>query len=153
MLRDRLREAGLGARVSVDSAGTGAWHLGDPADRRALDVLQRHGYDGSAHRARQFRAEWFASTDLVLAMDRDHLAHLHALAPDAAARASIQLFRAYDVDALTGGDLDVPDPYFDDHASFERVLSMVESAAAGIVGTLRNELTVAEAEGGEPGRG
>ena len=73
ILRAQLAEAGLAARVVVDSAGTGGWHEGDPADDRTLTALRAHGYDGSAHRAREFRRSWFADLDLVLVADRGHL--------------------------------------------------------------------------------
>ena len=65
----------------MDSAGTGDWHLGGPMDRRARAELAARGYDGSAHRARQFRPSWFAGYDLILAMDLNNLARP---APDGA---------------------------------------------------------------------
>ena len=52
VLRQALEDAGLGHAVVVDSAGIGGWHTGDPADRRARQVLNAHGYDGEPHRAR-----------------------------------------------------------------------------------------------------
>ena len=82
VLRDELARAGLAEAVEVDSAGTGDWHVGGPMDRRARAELARHGYDGSAHRARQFQPSWFGDCDLVLAMDRANLADLRRMAPD-----------------------------------------------------------------------
>lgn len=153
VIRRHLETAGLGDLVAVESAGTGGWHIGDPADQRALDVLAQHGYDGTMHRARQFDAAWFARADLVLAMDRDNFARLHAGAPDDESRAKLQMLRAYDDTALAGDDTDIPDPYFGDSAGFALVLSMVESAAAGLVAAIRREIDdVPDAGGGEPGR-
>ena len=83
VLRDELDRAGLAGLVEVDSAGTGDWHVGEPMDRRARAELDRRGYDGSAHRARQFQPSWFGQRDLVLAMDRSNLADLRDMAPDA----------------------------------------------------------------------
>src|SRR6188472_3018274 len=68
VMRSLVEEAGLGDRIKVASAGTGDWHVGKRADSRTLDVLTRHGYDGSRHRARQFEASWFDQHDLVLAL-------------------------------------------------------------------------------------
>src|SRR3954454_21966139 len=68
VMRRLVEDEGLAGVVEVDSAGTGAWHEGDGADPRAVAVLDGSGYDGSAHRARAFEADWFADIDLVLAL-------------------------------------------------------------------------------------
>jgi protein-tyrosine phosphatase len=68
VFRARVAEAGLDGLVEVDSAGTGGWHEGDGADPRTVSVLEAGGYEG-AHAARQFRADWFARLDLVIALD------------------------------------------------------------------------------------
>ena len=68
VLRDRLEGAGLGHEVLVDSAGTGDWHKGHPADARARATLEAHGY-ALDHRARQIDPSWLAGTDLLLAME------------------------------------------------------------------------------------
>src|ERR1700753_2873350 len=67
ILRAQVERAGLGDRVAVDSAGTGDWHIGAAMDSRARDERPRHGYDGAAHRARQWDPAWFAQRDLILA--------------------------------------------------------------------------------------
>ncbi|WP_298323452.1 low molecular weight protein-tyrosine-phosphatase [Haloactinopolyspora sp.] len=153
VLRDHLERAGLADVVTVDSAGTGNWHAGQPADPRTVAVLHRHGYDGTAHRAQQFQPDWFDTYDLVLVMDRDNFADLHRLAPDEETRAKIQMLRAYDPEALADGELDVPDPYLGDDQSFEDVVDMVEKAVSGLVDAIRDDLGVkAEPEGGERGR-
>ncbi|WP_116947708.1 low molecular weight protein-tyrosine-phosphatase [Jiangella endophytica] len=151
VLRHRLEGAGLGDLVTVDSAGTGGWHAGQQADPRALAALHDHGYDGSDHRARQFRREWFADVDLVLALDRDNFADLSTLAPDDDARAKVQLLRSYDPDAEAGDDTEVPDPYYGDAAAFERVLLMIERASDGFVTAVSEEIEL-DVPGGEPSR-
>src|SRR5690349_23945993 len=60
--------AGLGSRVASTSAGTGDWHVGERADVRTLEALERAGYDGTRHRARQFTHADFARSDLVIAL-------------------------------------------------------------------------------------
>ncbi|MEU4287475.1 low molecular weight protein-tyrosine-phosphatase [Kribbella sp. NPDC026596] len=119
VLRAKLAEAGIDD-VEVTSSGTGAWHVGDRMDPRAAAVLRRHGYDGSAHRARQFRPGWFADRDLVLAMDSGHLAELGG-------------------DARLFADDDVPDPYYGDDADFDDVLAQIEKAADQWVGRLSTQ--------------
>jgi protein-tyrosine phosphatase len=128
VLRAALAAAGLDTRVAVDSAGTGDWHVGDPMNSRARAQLARRGYDGSAHRARQFNDSWFAERDLVLAMDASNLASLRVLAA-ADAQPRIRLFGE-----VTGlGAVDVPDPYEGTQAEFARVLDMLESAMPRLV--------------------
>src|SRR3954449_1552459 len=71
--------------IEVDSAGTGSWHVGDPADPRALRALTAAGYDGKAHRARVFEPDWFTDRELIVALDRGHARMLRSWAPDEAA--------------------------------------------------------------------
>ena len=71
VLRDLVERAGLGGKVVVTSAGTGEWHVGEHADPRTVAALEARGYDGSAHRARQFDASWFDDLDLVIALDHN----------------------------------------------------------------------------------
>lgn len=140
VFRTRLADAGLDQAVTVSSAGTGNWHAGDPADPRALSVLRASGYDGSAHRARQFQASWFQDIDLVLALDHANFADLRRLAPDDDARKKIRMLRSYDPAAEHEGDLEVPDPYFGANDGFAHVLRLVEDAAAGFTGQMTRQL-------------
>jgi protein-tyrosine phosphatase len=136
VLRAKLAEAGLGGRVVVDSAGTGDWHLGQGMHRPARTQLERRGYDGSAHRARQFDASWLAERDLVLAMDASNFATLKRLAGGAAGD-RIRLFG--DVAGLDGAD--VPDPYGGGPKEFARVLDMLETGMARLAGQLKTVLS------------
>jgi protein-tyrosine phosphatase len=121
-------KAGLADRVVVDSAGTGDWHVGQPMDRQAAAQLSRAGYDGAAHRARQFDVSWLAERDLVLAMDAANLRDLRALAPPGEG-SRIRLLG--EVAGLGGQD--VPDPYYGDAADFARVLDLLETGMANLV--------------------
>jgi protein-tyrosine phosphatase len=133
--RRLLDEEGLTHAVEVDSAGTGNWHVGDRADGRARAALLRSGYDGSAHRARQFDRSWFARTDLVVALDAGHLSSLRALAPTPADREKVRLLRSFD-ESAEEWDLDVADPYYGDDRDFDTVVEQAERAARGIVDEL-----------------
>jgi protein-tyrosine phosphatase len=137
VLRGRLGREGLGARVEVDSSGTGGWHVGDPADHRTVRVLRRHGYT-SGHRARRFRPEWFDGYDLVLAMDTGHLQQLRRLARGPRDVAKLRLLRSFDPAA--GTRQDVPDPYYGDDSAFEAVLEMVEAAMPRLIREIREAL-------------
>jgi protein-tyrosine phosphatase len=136
VFRARVAEAGLDGLIEVDSAGTGGWHEGDPADPRTAAVLEEHGYD-SAHTARQFRASWFARLDLVVALDEGHLRALRRLAPTERDAAKVRLLRSYDPAAHDA--LDVPDPYYGGTEGFEECLAMVEAASGGLLDAVRQE--------------
>lgn len=134
VLRARLAEAGLSGRVVVDSAGTGDWHEGEPMYQRARAQLERRGYDGAAHRARQIDASWLAERDLVLAMDASNLQALRSLSrTEGADSRRLRLFG--EVAGLDGAD--VPDPYGGSPVEFARVLDMLEAGMARLVDQLR----------------
>ncbi|MBF8190499.1 low molecular weight phosphotyrosine protein phosphatase [Nonomuraea sp. K274] len=135
VLRRTLADRGLAGQVTVESAGTGGWHAGDPMDERALEILTARGYDGSEHRARQFTRDWFDRYDLVLAMDRDNLTTLRRLAP---AGVEVGLFRSFDPAAPEGAE--VPDPYYGGREGFEEVLELVESASEGVAKHIADEM-------------
>jgi protein-tyrosine phosphatase len=142
VLRAAVEEAGLSHAIVVDSAGVGAWHVGDGADRRSVQVLAKHGYDGSAHRVQQITGSWFESgthaPDLLLAMDSSHYAALRRMAPDA----DVRMIRSFDpkLAARPDADLDVPDPYYGSGDGFEKVLQMIERATPGVVTYLKAHL-------------
>ena len=134
-MRAGIAAAGLDGDLLVESAGTGAWHVGEPSDRRAIAEARRRGI-AMEGRARQFTPADFARVDLVLAMDRRNAADLRRIAPTREDRAKIRLLREFDPSAA-GGDLDVPDPYFGGPDGFADVFDMVERACAGLLEHLR----------------
>jgi protein-tyrosine phosphatase len=133
VLSELVDDAGLAARVVVDSCGTGDWHTGQPMDRRAAAVLAANDYDPSRHRARLFEPSWLDDHDLVLAMDEQNLADVLAVTP-AADRDRVRMFRDFDP-VGTGGE--VPDPYYGGDAGFEEVLRMVERTSIALVSALQ----------------
>jgi protein-tyrosine phosphatase len=138
VLRASLAEAGLQDMVTVDSAGTGDWHLGEPMYPPARSALADRGYDGSAHRARQVRPSWLAERDLVLAMDARNLAALRRMA-GAADRDRIRLFGEVGGLAQTSGG-EIPDPYGGTEDDFNYVLDLLRAAAPVIVARLAHLL-------------
>ena len=132
VLRASLTQAGLAEAVTLDSSGTGDWHVGEPMYPQARQALARHGYDGSTHRARQFDASWLEDRDLFLAMDASNLATLRRLA-DPADRDRIRLFG--EVGGL-GERGEIPDPYGGNEADFGYVLDLLGAAAPVIADRL-----------------
>ena len=129
VFRELIGRRGLESTVSVQSAGTGDWHVGEQADIRTLAALSDRGYDGSEHRAKQFDRSWFDRFDLIVAFDRGQERILRTWAADDADRAKIHLLLSFDAAATA---IDVPDPYYSDAALFADVLSMIERASAGL---------------------
>jgi len=118
------------ARFVVDSAGTGAWHVGQLADGRARSVAQRHGIRLPS-RARQVQPTDFDEFDVIVAMDTSNVADLERLQESVGGDAVVRLFREFDPEA-NESDLDVPDPYYGGDDGFDRVFEMVDRAARGL---------------------
>lgn len=111
--------------LEVDSAGTHAYHVGEPPDPRSIDAAKRRGYDLTPLRARRVEPADFDRFDLLFAMDTDNHSRLLEIAPAArAARAVCFLEFASHPDRR-----DVPDPYYGDREAFELVLDLLEQAS------------------------
>ncbi|MCC6644759.1 MAG: low molecular weight phosphotyrosine protein phosphatase [Polyangiaceae bacterium] len=130
VLRERAARAGLSRELRIESAGTGGHHEGERADPRSREHGARRGYDLRG-RARRFHRDDFARFDLVLAMDASNASALRRLAPDAAAREKVRLFRSFDPSAAPGAE--VPDPYYGGPAGFDEVIDLCERAADGLI--------------------
>jgi protein-tyrosine phosphatase len=141
VLTQRIATADLAHRVLVDSAGTGDWHLGHPADPRSVAVLEQAGYEIS-HTARQITADWLAGIDLALAMDCANYENLQRMITEVGASTSLRMMRSFDPSmahiAEPSDVLDVPDPYYGGEQGFIDVLAMIERASDGLVAQLRN---------------
>ena len=126
MLAAEIADIGLGDRVRVASAGTGHWHIGDPMDTRAAEVLVANGY-AMEHSARQVDAEILAA-DLLIALDEGHLRSLERSVPDPK---RVRLLRSFDPAAPEGAE--VPDPYYGGPDGFTEVYEMIDAALPGLV--------------------
>jgi protein-tyrosine phosphatase len=135
VMAELVAEAGLSHRIEVDSAGTGGWHVGQPADTRAIGEARRRGV-ALTGRARQFHPGDFYRYDLILAMDRRNETDLHDLAPEASLRDRVRLLRSFDPTA--SADLDVPDPYYGEGDGFGHVFDLAERACRGLLGHVRS---------------
>ncbi|MBK7539289.1 MAG: low molecular weight phosphotyrosine protein phosphatase [Myxococcales bacterium] len=137
VMQQLVDDAGLAGEVALDSAGTGAWHVGEPADERTRRAASRRGLH-IRHRARQLAPSELATFDLLVAMDQSHLAHLQQLALRHGGGAKLALLRSFD--PASEGDLDVPDPYYGDPSGFELVLDQCQAACRGLLTHLLGEL-------------
>ena len=117
-------DAGLADCISVESSGTGAWHVGEAPDQRATRTALQRGYDLSALRARKVLPEDFDCFHYMLAMDQQNLADLQQLCP-VDFNGELNLF----LDYASGPEREVPDPYYGAGDGFEYVLDLVEDAS------------------------
>jgi protein-tyrosine phosphatase len=144
VMRHLVRDAGLQDAVTIDSAGTGSWHVGSPPDRRSTHAASLRGItlEGAA---RQVTRSDFARFDLLVAMDAANRRDLQRLAPDREARAKVVALREFDEEAAAAGDLDVPDPYYGEADGFDDVLDIVDRACRGLLDHVRERLDEAPA--------
>jgi protein-tyrosine phosphatase len=130
LLRHRIREAGLDRILATDSAGTEAYHVGNAPDPRAIAEAARHGVDIGDLRARRLERADFERFDLVLGMDRGHLAIMRRMAPSQfRKRLGLLLVHAPDC-----GHKEVPDPYYGSEMQYQLSYRLID---AGITGLMR----------------
>jgi protein-tyrosine phosphatase len=147
VMRSLVERDGLQDTVQLDSAGTGAWHVGSPPDARASETARTRGVvlEGSA---RQVTREDFEDFDLLLAMDSSNMRELIQRAPGEQARTKVRLLREFDAASASASasagadpgerDLDVPDPYYGEDGRFEEVFDLVHAACEGLLARIRD---------------
>ena len=133
-----LEEKGLGDRVKVDSAGTGAYHVGESPDPRSVDVARRNGIELTGQ-ARQVSEADLDDFDYLVAMDRSNLQNLESLASAGDGDASLHLLREFDPEGGPGSDRDVPDPYYGGPGGFDRVYEMVDRSCRRLLDRIRDD--------------
>lgn len=130
VFRHHVKDAGLADLIHIDSAGTHAYHIGHPPDRRSQQAALKRGYSMQDLRARKVEQEDFTLFHYILAMDRYNLDLLQQECPPQHA-SRLSLFLQYSSHWHTHQE--VPDPYYGGSHGFERVLDLVESASQGLL--------------------
>jgi len=136
VLTDLVEKEGLRDQIDIDSAGTHAYHIGEPPDLRSQEAAFKRGIDLSGLRARQAGKDDFVQFDYVLAMDKDNYKHLQSICPQDQAH-KLRLFLDF---APHLNVPEVPDPYFGGEKGFEYVLDLVEAASKGLLADIRQRL-------------
>ncbi len=136
VFRELVRKEGLEDRIVIDSAGTHAYHVGNPPDRRAQATALARGIELSDLRARQVEERDFEHFDYILAMDEDNLAILQSQCPPQHAH-KVRLFLEF---APQRYEREVPDPYYGGPQGFEHVFDLVEEAAEGLLAHVRERV-------------
>ncbi|WMJ07977.1 low molecular weight protein-tyrosine-phosphatase [Nitrosomonas sp. sh817] len=138
VFRHHVKNAGVDHLIEVDSAGTHAYHIGNPPDERSQRTALKRGYKMDDLRARAVESDDFDEFDYILAMDKENLQLLLQRSPRHH-HGKIHLFMKYG--ESYEDDTEVPDPYFGGQQGFELVLDMVEEASQGLLEHLRNTPT------------
>lgn len=133
VFRELVRAEGLEDLIGIDSAGTHAYHVGNPPDERAQATARGRGFDLSDLRARQVRPEDFSEYDYVLAMDEDNYAILAGQCPPEHHH-RVRMFLDF---APEQGVREVPDPYYGGAKGFEYVFDLVDAASQGLLEDIR----------------
>ena len=127
IMENKVQQNGLDWQV--DSAGTGAWHVGERPDSRSISTARQHGIDITRQRARQFKPQDLQNFDLVLAMDSTNYRDIRVLATTEEQEEKVQLIMNF---VQPGFNQNVPDPYWDSNG-FENVFKMLDEACQKIV--------------------
>ena len=128
---DMINRKGLDENFEVDSAGTGNWHAGNPADLRMRNAARRRGIELQSV-SRQIVVRDLITFDLILTMDRDNFEEVTSLAQHSGVevKATIKPILSY---AKKTKLVDVPDPYYGGEGGFEKVLDLLEDACEGLI--------------------
>ena len=130
-----VEREGLSNSISIDSAGTAAYHIGEPPDQRSQAAAKRRGINLDGQRARRVKVQDFQEFDYLLAMDADNHANLMRMCP---AGSEHKVHLMLDFGEGTEGQ-DVPDPYYVGGDGFEVVLDLIENASNGLLGDIRTK--------------
>lgn len=133
VFRALVERENLAGEIAIDSAGTHAYHVGEPPDSRSQAAARQRGVDLSGQRARKAVAADFKHFDYVLAMDPDNHAMLASLCPGGEEH-RLRLFLEF---APEAGRSDVPDPYYGGGRGFDEVLDLIEQASEGLLADIR----------------
>lgn len=132
VFRHKVEQKNLQEQISIDSAGTHAYHVGNPPDQRAQDAALKRDINLSQQRARRVSADDFSEFDYVIAMDESNLDDLLSICP-AGYEDRLHLFLAFS----DSENKEVPDPYYGQGRGFEIVLNLVEDASEGLLKHIR----------------
>lgn len=132
ILKDKVEKNAL--PWSVDSAGTGDYHIGSMPDSRSVAVAKKYNIDISGQQARQFKTKDFIDFDLILVMDASNYRNVVNLARDEEDINKVKLIMNL---ASPGENIEVPDPYWNNDG-FEQVFAMLDKACENLIEKYRS---------------
>ena len=136
VLEQKLLQEGLENKVTVDSAGTSDYHIGDPPDHRAVQKSKEKGIDISSYRGRQFEREDFDQFDRIFAMDFSNYENIVRLSRDKSDNQKVEMILNL---THEGSNMSVPDPYYGGEEGFENVYQLLDSACDVLIEQIKSE--------------
>lgn len=121
-------------KFTVDSAGTGSWHIGNSPDTRSIAIAKKHHIDISNQKGRQFKTSDFESFDYIYVMDNSNYDDVIDLAKNETQKAKVQIILN---ELYPNENVDVPDPYYGISNGFEMVYEMLDEACSIIATKLK----------------
>jgi protein-tyrosine phosphatase len=128
---------GLGSKYHLESAGTSAYHIGEPPDYRMRKIAKKHGLEYSG-KARQFLKEDLNRFDLIITMDKANYQILTRMAESQEQIDRIRMMREFDPQGTHSQD--VPDPYYGGLSGFEETFEIVQRSCQGLFDTLESSM-------------
>lgn len=119
-----------GVELTVDSAGTGAYHEGERPDKRSIEVAKQHGIDITNQRSRQFEVSDFRDFDVIYVMDASNYKNICKLTNSDVAKAKVKFILN---EVTPNGNQSVPDPYYGGEQGFKEVYDMLYKACSEII--------------------
>jgi len=135
VFRHVVEKSGLTNQIHIDSAGTHAYHVGNPPDPRAQETSLKRNINLSSQRARKIKKDDFTEFDYVIAMDHSNVSDLDPLCP-CEHRDRLHLFLEF---SDNFDEEEVPDPYYGGAQGFEHVLDLVEDASRGLLASIQDK--------------
>ncbi|MGY6647174.1 low molecular weight protein-tyrosine-phosphatase [Wenyingzhuangia sp. IMCC45574] len=120
--------------IVVDSAGTGAYHVGNLPDVRSIEVAMKYGIDITDQRARKLEASDLEEFDFIYAMDASNYRNILSIARTQAQEAKVRMIMN---ELVPESDVSVPDPYYGGDQGFENVYKMLDQACDVVVNKLK----------------
>ena len=143
VMQHLVNQRGLQEHITIDSAGTHAYHIGEMSDSRSRAKAKERGVDMDYIRARKISINDYDNFDYILAMDSDNLELIEYYAPNAG-KAKIGLFLSFANKAGTSDEVVVPDPYYGGDAGFDHVFELVDTGCEALLNSIVEDNELAE---------
>ncbi|RWR13600.1 low molecular weight protein-tyrosine-phosphatase [Siminovitchia fortis] len=132
IMRDLVEKEGLSEKISVDSAGTGSWHIGEPPHKGTVKKLAEYNVSTEGLVARQFSKKDFEEYDYIVGMDESNIRNISRITgqPD-----DPKVVRLLD---LTDAKKDVPDPYYT--GDFQETYDLVSEGCRVLLEKIKKEM-------------
>lgn len=132
IMRDLVEKEGLSEKISVDSAGTGSWHIGEPPHKGTVKKLAEYNVSTEGLVARLFSKKDFEEYDYIVGMDESNIRNISRITgqPD-----DPKVIRLLD---LTDAKKDVPDPYYT--GDFQETYDLVSEGCRVLLEKIKKEM-------------